>query len=152
MASSGFLKLRAPGSPLTWGTTLTRTAFAEAFGAYHLAGIEAGGFDDPTDAAARREQDALEALIAIQSPHPAGVLAKVEIALQSVRDQSDHFNRLVGELGACEQELAAANVDFGHVGDALAVVSRRLGRAGLHDCYVRLLASAARDARALGGH
>lgn len=128
---------------------MTKTAFAAAFGAYHLAGIEAGGFLDPAEDAARREEEALSDLAAIQAPERAGVMAKVEIAARNVRDQSDHFARLVGELEACERELSAANADLGHVGDALEVVSRRLERAGLHESYVRLLRSAARDARAL---
>ena len=128
---------------------MTKSAFAAAFGAYSLAGIETGDFVDPADDAARREAEAFEALVAISAPHPAGVLAKVKIVAQHVRDHEERFERLVGELDDCERELSAANADLGHVGEAVAVVCRRLERAGLHESFVRMLRSASRDARAL---
>lgn len=133
------------------GHQMTKTAFAAAFGAYHLAGMEANGLADPAEDAARRYDEALENVTAIQAPNPAGVLIKIEIVAEHVRDQAEQFGRLGSELDACERELSAANADLAHVGDALAVVSRRLEREGLHESFVRLLRSAGRDARALSG-
>ncbi|MBW0152295.1 MAG: hypothetical protein KXJ53_13885 [Phenylobacterium sp.] len=128
---------------------MSDNTFAAAFGAYSLAGIEAGGFDDPAKAAARREQDALEALIAIRSPHVAGILGKVEIVADHVRDYPETYGRLVGELAACDRELSGPAADLAQVGEALAVVARRFEREGLFNGFVRLLGSAAEDARAL---
>jgi|GEM_PF-3796146 len=127
----------------------TTKNFAAAIGTFQLAEIEAGGFVGPCEVADRREREALDRLIATRSPHRAGIIWKIERAAESVRDQRDHFGRLVGELEACVNELAQTGADLAHVADALTVVSRRLEREGLYEGYARLLRSASVDAREL---
>jgi hypothetical protein len=126
---------------------MTKTEFAAIYGAYLLADIAAGGLGDAAEGGGRGLREAEEAWIAARSPHVAGIMGKVERVADHVRDCE--YGRLAGELDACEQELTARAADLAHVGDALVVLAHRFERIEMHDFFVRLLRSAALDAKEL---
>lgn len=129
--------------------TTTFDQFAHAFGVYALAELETGGFVQAPEDADRRLRDAEEGLIRTRATTPAGVLGKIERVVEHLRDNRDTFGRLVDEVEDCERELTQPAANLRHVGEALAVASRRLDRDDADAFFVRLLQSAANDCRLL---
>ena len=130
-------------------TTSNFDPLTYAIGAREVASVHAGrliGADHEVD---HRLREAEAALIAARATDVAGLLTKLEIVFDHAHDNRDHFGRLVSELEACQREAAEPEADLAHVAEALTVLARRFEREDASDFDVRLLRSAALDARAL---